>query len=138
MCSHRKGRECLKGKRGEPMTKQAAAFVRTPPETEVTAQTDEMVLTTEQATAESNVRVIARYYQFSASFSIPIEPSPTPQELAFREKLRMEIERLETILADGTYTAEDQANARASLRAAGIIDEYDEIMPEYRPIPGEE
>jgi len=94
--------------------------------------------TQEQANAKgkSNVHVFASY-QITTSL-IPLEQTPTAQQLAFREKLRREIERLKTILADGTYTEEDQENARASLRAAGIIDENDDLMPKYQPISGEE
>jgi len=88
------------------------------------------------AKGESNVHVFASY-QITTSL-IPLEQTPTVQQLAFREKLRKEIERLETILADGTYTAKDQDNARASLRAAGIFDETDELMPQYQPISREE
>jgi len=125
------------------MAKRTAEFVRTPPEIHTPAQAVELVQvadsrlhTQERMRAAQEVRVV--YQRISASFSAPVEKPPAPQELAFREKLGKEIERLEAILADGTYTAEDQKNARASLRAAGIIDEKDEIMPEYCPISGEE
>ena len=129
MCKRRKKQG------GAPMAKQVAEPARTDYAFRRPMQTSAIVPVTENEKKPA-VRVITQY--ISTSISILPEQVPTAQELAFREELHKEIVRLEGILADGTYTAEDQANARDSLRAAGIIDENDELLPYFQPAAGEE
>jgi len=131
--------------RKEPMPKQVMDAVRTAPEAWTPRQADRIAplpesrLRLQEKTKTKNGPNVNVFVQsISTSISILPEQVPTSQELAFRDKLRKEIQRLEGILADGTYTAEDQTNARDSLRAAGIIDENDELLPYFQPSAGEE